>query len=124
MVPRPKGVTSVGCRWIFNLKYKADDTLERYKARLVAKGNTQAYGIDYLEMCAPVAEMTIVRILISLAAHFGWKMQQLDVKNAFLHGDLEEDVFMELPPSFQERETGTMWKLKKALYGLKRSPRA
>ena len=100
MVSRPKGVTPVGYKWIFNLKYKADGTLERYKDRLVAKGYTQVYGIDYLEMFSPMAKMTTIRILISLVVHFGWKMQQLDVKNSFLHGELEEDVFVELPPGF------------------------
>ena len=58
LVPRPKGITLVGCKWIFNLKYKVDGTLERYKARLVVKGYTQSYGIDYLETFAPVAKMT------------------------------------------------------------------
>lgn len=77
--------------------------LWRYKVRLVAKSYTQSYGIDYLETFALVAKMTTVRILLSLATHFRWKLQQLDVKNAFLHGDLEEDVFMELSLGFQKR---------------------
>ena len=66
LVPRPKGITPVGCRWIFNLKYKADGTLERYKARLVAKGYTQSYDIDYVKTFVLVAKMTMMRILISL----------------------------------------------------------
>ena len=105
-------------------KIKADGTLERYKVRLVAKGYTHSYGIDYLENFAPMAKMTTIRILISLAATFGWKLQQLDVKNDFLHGDLEEEVFIELPLGFQQGGAGKTCRLKKALYGLKQSPQA
>ena len=89
----------------------------------MAKGYTQSYGIDYLETFAPVAKMTTIRALISLAANLGWKLQ-LDVKNAFLHGDLKEEVFMELPPRFSHNKEGQVCKLKKALYGLEQSPRA
>lgn len=123
-VTQPKGIKPVGCKWVFNLKYKADGTFERYKARLVVKGYTQSYGIDYLETFAPVAKMTTIRVLISLAANLGWKLQQLDVKNAFLHGDLEDEVFMELPLGFSHNKEGQVCRLKKALYGLKQSPRA
>ena len=90
----------------------------------MAKGYTQSYGIDYFETFVPVAKMTTVRILISLVAHFGCKMHQLDVKNVFLHGDLEKEVYMEMPPRFQGRDTDTVCKLKKALYGFKQSLRA
>ena len=84
----------MGYRWVFNLKYNIDGSLERSETRLVTKGYTQIYEIDYLKTFTPVAKMTTVRIILSLAAQYGC-LQQLNVKNAFFHGDLEEKVFME-----------------------------
>ena len=117
LVPQLQGVTPVDCRWILNIKYNANGTLERYKVRLVAKGYTQSYDIDYLETFVVVAKMTTMRVLLSLATYSGWSLQQLDVKNAFLYGDLKEEVFMEVPPRFQGRgsraiaqiKEGTLW---------------
>ena len=123
LVELPRGKKVVGCKWVFTMKYIANGTLEWYKVRLVAKGYTQTYGIDYLETFALIAKMNTVRILLSMAANRGWSMQQFDVKNAFLHGNLDEEIYMEVPLGL-ELEKNKVCKLKKTLYGLKQSPKA
>ena len=121
----PEGKKTVGCKWIFSVKYNASGSVNRYKARLVAKGFTQSYGIDYEETFAPMAKLNSVRVILSLVANLDWPLHQLHIKNAFLNGELEEEVYMNIPPRLETpRTAGKVCKLRKSLYSLKQSPRA
>ena len=119
LVPLSKGKKIVGCKWVFSIEHKADETIERYKARLVVKGFTQTYGIDYQETFSLVVKLTTVWILLSLAVNQDWALHQFDVKNTFLHRDLEEEVYMDIPPGYNTNLKKTVCKLQKVLYGLK-----
>jgi Reverse transcriptase (RNA-dependent DNA polymerase) len=110
----------IGCKWIYKIKYNSDGTIERYKARLIAKGYTQTYGIDYEETFTPVEKMNTVRILLSVAVNQKWTLHQMDVKNTFLQGMLEEEIYMAPPPGYiQQGNSNLVCKLKKLIYGLK-----
>ncbi|CAJ2653193.1 unnamed protein product [Trifolium pratense] len=119
----PDGANVIGVKWIYKTKHNEKGEIDKHKARLVAKGYNQKHGIDYDEVFAPVARWDTIRSILAIAARESWKVFQLDVKSAFLHGELSEDIYVEQPPGYQ-REKNKVYKLKKALYGLKQAPRA
>ena len=125
LVNPPEGVQRIGVKWIYKTKLNEKGEVGKCKARLVVKGYAQRYGIDYSEVFAPVARWDTIRLILALAAQRGWVVFQLDVKSAFLHGELEEAVYMEQPEGYVcKGGEHKILKLKKALYGLKQSPRA
>ncbi|KAG7599299.1 Reverse transcriptase RNA-dependent DNA polymerase [Arabidopsis suecica] len=124
----PPGKNVVGCKWVFIIKYNPDGSIERYKAKLVAQGFTQQEGIDFLDTFSPVAKLTSVKLMLGLAAAKGWTLTQMDVSNAFLHGELDEEIFMSLPqgytpPSHIKLPPNPVCRLLKSLYGLKQASR-
>jgi len=121
----PSGAKTIGLKWIFKTKLNENGEIEKYKARLVAKGYSQQYGVDYTEVFAPVARWDTIRMVIALAAQKGWSVYQLDVKSAFLYGELNEEVFVDQPQGYVKKgDKLKVYKLKRALYGLKQAPRA
>ncbi len=124
LVALPKDKKIIGCKWVYKVKHNAARSMSRYKARLVTKGYAQTYGIDYEETYSPVAKMTIVRTIIAMAATKGWSLHQMDVKNVFFHGDLQE-VYMEQQLGYVDQtHLNLVCRLKKNLYDLKQAPRA
>ncbi|GJS26881.1 retrotransposon protein, putative, ty1-copia subclass [Tanacetum coccineum] len=124
LVDQPPGQKLVSCKWLYKIKEGIEGVQKpRYKARLVARGFTQRAGIDYNEVFSPVVRHTSIRVILSLTACEDYELEQLDVKTAFLHGNLEETIYMRQPPSFEKGTGNKVCLLKKSLYGLKQSPR-
>jgi hypothetical protein len=112
-------------KWVFRNKQDEHGVVTRNKARLVAKGYSQVEGLDFDETYAPVARIESIQILLAYATYHGFKLYQMDVKSVFLNGPINEEVYVEQPPGFEDNEYPThVYKLSKALYGLKQAPRA
>ena len=124
LVDLPPGCKPLGYKWIFKRKLKADGSIDKYKARLVVKGYRQKEGLDYFDTYSPVTRITSIRMLIAIASLYNLEIHQMDVKTAFLNGDLDEEIYMEQPEGFvvpgQEKK---VCKLVKSLYGLKQAPK-
>ena len=126
LVDLPSRKSSIGCKWVYKIKTRSNGTVDCYKASLVAKGFTQEYGIDYEKTFAPVAQLSSVRTLIVISAAHKWPLFKMDVKNVFLNGELSEEVYMKLPPSYSHPSgfLHRVCRLRRTLYGLKQAPQA
>ncbi|CAL1368545.1 unnamed protein product [Linum trigynum] len=122
VVELPPGKKPIGNKWVYRIKVPQDGSSERFKARVIAKGNTEQEGVDYQDTSAPVIKMTIIRTFLAIAALRNWHIHKLDVNNAFLHGDLQEEVHMTLPKGYDPPPCfiNPICRLKKSLYGLSR----
>ena len=121
-VPRPKSTNVVSCKWVYRVKYGANGEVTHYKACLVACGFTQVYGQDYQETFAPVTRLETLWLLLAYAVQEDWEVRQIDIKTAYLYGDLDEEILMEAPDGY-DVPTGHCLLLRKALYGLKQAGR-
>lgn len=122
VVSCPPEIKPIECKWVYKVKLNPDDSLDCYKARLVALGNHQEYGVDYDETFAPVAKMATVWTILTIAASKLWPLYHMDVKNAFLHSDLKEKVYMRLPPLCETSSPTAVAQLRRSLYGVKKAP--
>jgi hypothetical protein len=117
IVSRPEGKSVVTSKWIYKIKHATDGSVEKYKAIFVARGFSQVEGIDYEQTFAPIARYTFIRTIIALGASMGWKLHQIDVKTTFLHGEIEEEVYIEQQKGFMIHDKKKhVCRLKKALY--------
>lgn len=125
LVDLPSNRQAIGCKWVLKVKENPDGSILKYKARLAAKGFHQIAGFDFNETFSPVVKPTTIRVVLSLALSRGWLVKQIDVNNAFLNGDLQEEVYMTQLEGFEDPKAPTLvCKLHNALYGLKQAPRA
>ena len=113
----------IDSKWVYKIMFKPNGEVERYKARIVARGFTQKEGEDFHETFAPVAKLVTLRTLLTIAVNNEWIIQQLDVNNAFLHGDLSEEIYMKVPQGFAKENDQRVCKLKRSIYGLKQASR-
>ncbi|KAL9260160.1 Retrovirus-related Pol polyprotein from transposon TNT 1-94-like protein [Drosera capensis] len=121
----PPGHKSIGLKWVLKLKKESEGRVIKHKVRLVAKGYVQRQGIDFVEVFAPVAKLDTVRVMLALATNRSWEVHHMDVKSAFLNGELEEEVYVTQPEGFEVKDQKHMvYRLSKALYGLRQAPRA
>ncbi|KAL0407607.1 UNVERIFIED_CONTAM: Retrovirus-related Pol polyprotein from transposon TNT 1-94 [Sesamum radiatum] len=124
LVDLPAGRKTIGNKWVLKVKRKADGSIDKFKARLVAKGYTQREGIDYEETFSPVVRFASVRLILAIVAHLDLELFQMDVKTAFLNGELDEEIYMDQPEGFQEMgQKRKVCRLKRSIYGLKQSSR-
>ena len=124
LVELPKGQKAIGNKWVYKIKRDGNDQVERYRARLVVKGYAQKEGIDFNEIFSPVVRLTTIRVVLAMCAALDLHLEQLDVKTAFLHGELEEEIYMLQPEGFKEQgKENLVCRLTKSLYGLKQAPR-
>ncbi|KAJ0906671.1 putative RNA-directed DNA polymerase [Helianthus annuus] len=125
LVQLPPNHKAIGLKWVFKLKRDADGKVVKHKARLVAKGYVQQKGVDFEDAFAPVARMETIRLILAIAATNGWLVHHLDVKSAFLYGDLKEEVYVSQPTGYEVKgKENLVYRLNKALYGLRQAPRA
>jgi hypothetical protein len=113
----------MGVKWVFALKQDKHGVIERFKARLVAKGFMQREGVDFKEVFAPVSKHATLRVFLAMVAAGDMELHQLDVKTAFLYGDLEEEIFVEQPPGYAMDGRANVCRLRKSLYGLRQASR-
>jgi len=125
LVELPKGHRAIGLKWVYKVKRDEKGNIAKYKARLVAKGYVQRPSVDFEEVFAPVARLESVRLVLAIAAHFGWGVHHMDIKSAFLNGELQEEVYVHQPPGFVDgKHKNKVLRLHKGLYGLRQAPRA
>lgn len=123
IVDLPEGKKAIDSKWVYKMKFDEDGNVTRLKARLVARGDKQVAGKDYNVTFSPVAKFASVRILIALATSKKWKLHQLDINNAFLHGYLDKEIYLRIPDGFGSIGEGKVFKLIKSIYGLRQSSR-